>query len=73
MWYCRYQTGALTPLMRWVSQAMHRAAAPPRPLRPAAMVEPIVRQGDDNAAVAAAGGNLLLVFLYMQHILSGNC
>ncbi|XP_010688410.2 uncharacterized protein LOC104902356 isoform X2 [Beta vulgaris subsp. vulgaris] len=50
-----YQTGALTPLMRWVSQAMHRAAAPPRPLRPAAMVEPIVRQGDDNAAVAAAG------------------
>ncbi|XP_057536477.1 uncharacterized protein LOC130814439 isoform X2 [Amaranthus tricolor] len=49
-----YQTGALTPLVRWISQAMHRAAAPPRPPRPAAMVEPIVRQGDDNGAAAAA-------------------
>lgn len=41
-----------------MSQAMHRAAAPPRPPRPAAMVEPIVRQGDGNGAAAAAG-NLL--------------
>ncbi|CAO2841781.1 unnamed protein product [Amaranthus hypochondriacus] len=49
-----YQTGALTPLVRWMSQAMHRAAAPPRPPRPAAMVEPIVRQGDGNGAAAAA-------------------
>ncbi|XP_021723474.1 uncharacterized protein LOC110690883 [Chenopodium quinoa] len=49
-----YQTGALTPLMRWISQAMHRAAAPPRPPRPAARVDPIVRQGDDNVAAAAA-------------------
>uniref|UniRef100_A0A7C9A331 Uncharacterized protein n=1 Tax=Opuntia streptacantha TaxID=393608 RepID=A0A7C9A331_OPUST len=31
-----YQTGALAPLMRWLSRAMHRAAAPPQPPRPAA-------------------------------------
>ncbi|KAL2928823.1 Transport and Golgi organization protein 6-like protein [Bienertia sinuspersici] len=48
-----YQNGALTPLMRWISQAMHRAAAPPRPPRPAARVDPVVRQGDDNVAAAA--------------------
>lgn len=36
---CRYQTGALTPLVRWLSQSMQRAAVPPRPPRPAARVE----------------------------------
>ncbi|KAI4381131.1 hypothetical protein MLD38_007239 [Melastoma candidum] len=30
-----YQTGALTPLVRWLSQGMQRAAAPPNPPRPA--------------------------------------
>ncbi|KAF9600722.1 hypothetical protein IFM89_011409 [Coptis chinensis] len=29
-----YQTGALTPLIRWLSQGMHRAAAPPQPQPP---------------------------------------
>ncbi|XP_068638297.1 uncharacterized protein [Aristolochia californica] len=29
-----YQTGVLTPLIRWLSQGMHRAAAPPQPLPP---------------------------------------
>ncbi|KAK9705860.1 hypothetical protein RND81_07G087700 [Saponaria officinalis] len=51
-----YQTGALTPLMRWISQAMHRAAAPPRPARPAARGEPVVRPGNDNVAAIAADG-----------------
>uniref|UniRef100_A0A7C9E2R3 Uncharacterized protein n=1 Tax=Opuntia streptacantha TaxID=393608 RepID=A0A7C9E2R3_OPUST len=50
-----YQTGALTPLMRWVSQSMHRAAAPPRPPRPAARAEPGPRQGNENAVAAADG------------------
>ncbi|KAH9624431.1 hypothetical protein KSS87_004048 [Heliosperma pusillum] len=48
-----YQTGAFTPLVRWVSEAMHRAAAPPRPPRPAAGIEPAVREGDE---VVAADG-----------------
>lgn len=30
-----HQTGALTPLIRWLSQGMQRAAAPPQPPRPA--------------------------------------
>ncbi|CAO2822946.1 unnamed protein product [Amaranthus hypochondriacus] len=47
-----YQTGSLTPLVRWISQAMHRAAAPPQPPRPAARVEPLVRQADDNGDAA---------------------
>ncbi|KAG9449235.1 hypothetical protein H6P81_009200 [Aristolochia fimbriata] len=29
-----YQTGVLTPLIRWLSQGMHRAAAPPQPRPP---------------------------------------
>ncbi|KAJ9162793.1 hypothetical protein P3X46_022537 [Hevea brasiliensis] len=40
-----YQTGALTPLVQWLSQSMRRAAQPPRPPRPVARAE--------NAAVAA--------------------
>ncbi|KAF2317205.1 hypothetical protein GH714_016637 [Hevea brasiliensis] len=42
---CKYQTGALTPLVQWLSQSMRRAAQPPRPPRPVARAE--------NAAVAA--------------------
>ena len=30
----RYQTGALAPFIRWLSQGMHRAAVPPRAHRP---------------------------------------
>ncbi|KAF3452735.1 hypothetical protein FNV43_RR03168 [Rhamnella rubrinervis] len=46
-----YQTGALTPLIRWLSQGMHRAAVPPQP-RPAVRAEnvPPARQGIENAA-----------------------
>ncbi|OMO61136.1 hypothetical protein CCACVL1_23724 [Corchorus capsularis] len=55
-----YQTGALTPLVRWLSQGMHRAAAPPHPPRPAARenIPPAGRHGNDNAALAEgqAGG-----------------
>ncbi|XP_061361969.1 uncharacterized protein LOC133305744 isoform X2 [Gastrolobium bilobum] len=49
-----YQTGALTPVVRWLSQGMHRAAAPPHSPRPAARAEnvPAARQEIDNAAPA---------------------
>ncbi|KAL6977856.1 hypothetical protein U1Q18_026639 [Sarracenia purpurea var. burkii] len=50
-----YQTGALTPLVRWLSQGMQRAAAPPQPPRPAARadnVAPDARLGNENAAAA---------------------
>lgn len=51
-----YQTGALTPLIRWLSQGMQRAAAPPHPPRPAARAEnvPAAQQGNENVAVAGA-------------------
>jgi hypothetical protein len=49
----RYQTGALTPIVRWLSQGMQRAAAPPqRPAVRAENVPPAARQGVENAAVA---------------------
>lgn len=41
--------------MRWLSQGMQRAAAPPHPPRPAARAENIPaagRQGNENAALA---------------------
>ncbi|KAI4335366.1 hypothetical protein L6164_014016 [Bauhinia variegata] len=49
-----YQTGALTPIIRWLSQGMQRAAAPPQPARPAVRAEnaPAARLGIDNAALA---------------------
>ncbi|KAK9268680.1 hypothetical protein L1049_000440 [Liquidambar formosana] len=51
-----YQTGALAPLIRWLSQGMQRAAAPPQPPRPAARAENVpaaaARQGNENAALA---------------------
>ncbi|KAE8710367.1 hypothetical protein F3Y22_tig00110321pilonHSYRG00046 [Hibiscus syriacus] len=50
-----YQTGALTPLIRWLSQGMQRAAAPPHPPRPAARAENVPaagRQGNENVALA---------------------
>ncbi|XP_050218613.1 uncharacterized protein LOC126669242 [Mercurialis annua] len=48
-----YQTGALTPLVQWLSQSMQRAAQPPRPPRPVGRAEnapPVVRQ-NENAAL----------------------
>ncbi|KAF7152918.1 hypothetical protein RHSIM_Rhsim01G0118000 [Rhododendron simsii] len=48
-----YQTGALTPLVRWLQQGMQRAAAPPQPPRPDARPDnlpPGARQGNENAA-----------------------
>uniref|UniRef100_A0A5B6YV86 Transmembrane protein n=1 Tax=Davidia involucrata TaxID=16924 RepID=A0A5B6YV86_DAVIN len=50
-----YQTGALAPLIRWLSQGMQRAAAPPQPPRPAVRAENVpaaARQGNENAPVA---------------------
>ncbi|RDX82008.1 hypothetical protein CR513_37249, partial [Mucuna pruriens] len=49
-----YQTGALTPIIRWLSRGMQRAAAPPHPPRPAARAENVAapRQEGDNAAPA---------------------
>ncbi|KAL3533274.1 hypothetical protein ACH5RR_006795 [Cinchona calisaya] len=50
-----YQTGALAPLIRWLSQGMQRAAAPPQPARPAAREDNAhagERAGNENAAVA---------------------
>ncbi|TKY72761.1 hypothetical protein E2542_SST01506 [Spatholobus suberectus] len=51
-----YQTGALTPIIRWLSRGMQRAAAPPHPPRPAAAARaenvPAPRQEGDNAAPA---------------------
>ncbi|XP_058078491.1 uncharacterized protein LOC131226782 isoform X2 [Magnolia sinica] len=43
-----YQTGALTPLIRWLSQGMQRAAAPPQ-LAVRAENGPAVRPEDENA------------------------
>lgn len=51
---CRYQTGALAPLVRWLSQSMQRAAAPPHPPRPAVRAEnaPAAARQNENAALA---------------------
>uniref|UniRef100_A0A2P2JMA1 Uncharacterized protein LOC105122546 isoform X1 n=2 Tax=Rhizophora mucronata TaxID=61149 RepID=A0A2P2JMA1_RHIMU len=49
-----YQTGALTPLVRWLSQSMHRAAAPPHPPRPAVRAEngPAAARQNQNVVLA---------------------
>ncbi|XP_023530470.1 uncharacterized protein LOC111793026 isoform X1 [Cucurbita pepo subsp. pepo] len=57
-----YQTGALTPFIRWLSQGMQRAAAPPHPPRPGVRAEnapvapPAAGQEAAIAAVAFAEG-----------------
>ncbi|XP_031114662.1 uncharacterized protein LOC116018800 isoform X1 [Ipomoea triloba] len=57
-----YQTGALAPLIRWLSQGMQRGAAPPQRPRPAVRAENAAlagRQGNQNgAAEAGAEGNV---------------
>ncbi|XP_038695126.1 uncharacterized protein LOC119992482 isoform X2 [Tripterygium wilfordii] len=50
-----YQTGALTPLIRWLSQSMQRAAAPPPHQRPAVRAENAPAAGrvvNENAPLA---------------------
>lgn len=48
----RYQTGALAPLIRWLSQGMQRAGAPPQQGRPgvraADLIPPAARQEHEN-------------------------
>ncbi|KVH91133.1 hypothetical protein Ccrd_006854 [Cynara cardunculus var. scolymus] len=51
-----YQTGALAPLIRWLSQGMQRAAAPPQQPRPAARADnapAAARQENENAPLVA--------------------
>ncbi|PKI46150.1 hypothetical protein CRG98_033483 [Punica granatum] len=55
-----YQTGALSPLIRWLSQGMQRAAAPPHPPRAAPAVAENAPpaaggQGNENANLPAEG------------------
>ncbi|GAB2218289.1 hypothetical protein Droror1_Dr00001509 [Drosera rotundifolia] len=47
-----YQTGTLAPLVRWISLAMRRAAAPPRPTRPAVRTDPPARPENENIPAA---------------------
>ncbi|KAG6741090.1 hypothetical protein POTOM_056574 [Populus tomentosa] len=47
-----YQTGALTPLVQWLSQSMQRAAAPPRPPRPAVRAENAATRQNEDVALA---------------------
>jgi len=58
----RYQTGALTPIVRWLSQNMQRAAAPPRPPRPAARAENVPPAGQVVANAPPAGMICLLFY-----------
>ncbi|XP_010526375.1 PREDICTED: uncharacterized protein LOC104803983 [Tarenaya hassleriana] len=53
-----YQTGALTPLVQWLSQGMQRAAAAPRHQRPALRADndpAAARPQNDNAAPEGQG------------------
>ncbi|KAK4851637.1 hypothetical protein QYF36_017031 [Acer negundo] len=52
-----YQTGALTPLLRWLQQSMQKAAAPPHQPRPAVRADnapAAAGQGNENAALAVS-------------------
>ncbi|KAM7267032.1 hypothetical protein ACFE04_009198 [Oxalis oulophora] len=55
----RYQTGALTPLIRWLSQSMQRAARPPQPPRAAVRADNIPAGNDalPDGQVRAVDGN----------------
>ncbi|VFQ74397.1 unnamed protein product [Cuscuta campestris] len=55
-----YQTGALAPLIRWLSQGMRRGVAPRQRPRPAARAEVAAlaeRQGNENGGAEVVGGN----------------
>ncbi|XP_071691114.1 uncharacterized protein [Rutidosis leptorrhynchoides] len=55
-----YQTGALAPLIRWLSQGMQRAAAPPQQQRPAVRednVHAAPGQENENAPLLDGGEN----------------
>ncbi|XP_073289904.1 uncharacterized protein [Primulina huaijiensis] len=50
-----YQTGALAPVIRWLSQGMRRAAAPPQPPRAGVQADNIpagAAHGNENAGMA---------------------
>ncbi|KAK6152190.1 hypothetical protein DH2020_014825 [Rehmannia glutinosa] len=50
-----YQTGALAPVVRWLSQGMRRAAAPPQPPRPAVRAANLPAAGgpgNENVGIA---------------------
>ncbi|KAL3625146.1 hypothetical protein CASFOL_030600 [Castilleja foliolosa] len=51
-----YQTGALAPVVRWLSQGMRRAAAPPQPPRPPAAAA-AAPANENNVGIPAAGEN----------------
>ncbi|XP_020533748.1 uncharacterized protein LOC105644676 isoform X4 [Jatropha curcas] len=51
-----YQTGALTPLVQWLSQSMQRAAQPPRPPRPVVRADNVPAAARQNENVALAEG-----------------
>ncbi|KAK6126601.1 hypothetical protein DH2020_039647 [Rehmannia glutinosa] len=51
----KYQTGALAPVVRWLSQGMRRAAAPPQPPRPAVRAANLPAAGgpgNENVGIA---------------------
>lgn len=51
-----YQTGALTPIVQWLSQSMRRAAQPPHPPRPVVRGENAPGAARQNENVALAEG-----------------
>lgn len=60
--YVRYQTGALAPLIRWLSQGMQRAARPAQPPRP-----PAVRADNVPPPPPAVAGVYLLALPLHKH------
>ncbi|KAL8509665.1 hypothetical protein ACS0TY_016764 [Phlomoides rotata] len=54
-----YQTGALAPVIRYLSQGMRRAAAPPEPPRPAARADNLPAVGGEGNENVVLGGKIL--------------